>query len=279
MTATVAIFPASGTSQLPNRLMADEPRFTLLGVVLAFALIPVFAAMAVETRTYQDMNVWMKPAKFMISLSLYTLNLALFARFLPAGMTARRRYRAYSTFVVLCILAEMIWIGGAAAMGVGSHFNRSTPELALIYTLMGVIAISLTTASLVFGIAILRNRASGLAPGLRLSIGLGLVLTFVLTVPVAMTMAMGTGHLVGTPQTGAMLPVMGWSREVGDLRIAHFFATHAMQLLPLFGLLTLALPRHLAVPAVWTAAAGYAALVIATFVQALAGQPFLQWMG
>lgn len=279
MTATVATFSASGMSQLPNRLMADEPRFTLLGVVLAFALIPVFAAMAVDMRTYQDMNVWIKPAKFMISLSLYMLNLALFARFLPAGMTARRSYRAYSTFVVLCILIEMIWIGGAAAMGVGSHFNRSTPELAFIYTLMGVVAISLTTASLVYGIAILRNRASTLATGLRLSIGLGLVLTFVLTVPVAMTMAMGSGHLVGVPQTGAMLPVMGWSRDVGDLRIAHFFATHAMQVLPAFGILTLALPRRLAVPAVWVAATGYVALVIVTFMQALAGQPFLPWMG
>lgn len=278
MTATLATSPASGGSQLPNRLMTDEPRFTLLGIVLAFALIPVFAAMAVETRTYQDMNVWMKPAKFMISLSLYMLNLALFARFLPAGMTARRSYRVYSTFVVLCILIEMIWIGGAAAMGVGSHFNRSTPELALIYTLMGVVAISLTTASLVYGIAILRNRASTLAPGLQLSIGLGLVLTFVLTVPVAMTMAMGSGHLVGTPQTGAMLPVMGWSREVGDLRIAHFFATHAMQVLPLFGLLTLALSRRLVVTAVWIAAIGYVALVAATFVQALSGQPFLPWI-
>ena len=278
MTATLATSPAFGASQLPNRLMTDEPRFTLLGIVLAFALIPVFAAMAVETRTYQDMNVWMKPAKFMISLSLYMLNLALFARFLPAGMTARRSYRAYSTFVVLCILIEMIWIGGAAAMGVGSHFNRSTPELALIYTLMGVVAISLTTASLVYGIAILRNRASALAPGLRLSIGLGLVLTFVLTVPVAMTMAMGSGHLVGAPQTGAMLPVMGWSREVGDLRIAHFFATHAMQVLPLFGLLTLALSRRLAVITVWIAAIGYVGLVAATFVQALSGQPFLPWI-
>lgn len=279
MTATLATFPASSASQLPNRLMADEPRFTLLAVVLAFALIPVFAAMAVETRLYQDVNVWVKPAKFMISLSIYLLSLALFARSLPAGMTARRSYRAYSTFIVLCILIEMIWIGGAAAMGVGSHFNRSTPELALIYTLMGVVAISLTSVSLVYGIAILRNRASALAPSLRLSIGLGLVLTFVLTVPVAMTMAMGTGHLAGTPQTGAMLPIMGWSREVGDLRIAHFFATHAMQALPVFGLLTLALPRRFAVTAVWAAAAGYVALVIATFLQALAGQPFLPGIG
>ncbi len=278
MTATLATLPASSAAGLPQRLMADEPRFTLLGLVLALALIPVFAAMTVETRTYLDVNVWVKPAKFLISLSLYTLTLALFARFLAPGMTRRHSYRAFSTLVVVCILAELVWIGWAAATGTGSHFNRSTPELAVIYTLTGVIAITLTSASLVYGVAILRHRASALAPALRLSIGLGLVLTFVLTVTVALTMAMGDGHLVGTPQTGAMLPVMGWSREVGDLRVAHFFATHAMQALPLFGLMTLALPGRLAVTAVGLAAIGYVALVLATFVQALSGQPFLPWI-
>ena len=31
------------------------------------------------------------------------------------------------------------------------------------------------------------------------------------------------------------IQLLGWSREVGDLRIPHFIATHMMQLLPLLG--------------------------------------------
>lgn len=275
MTMTHA--PAAPARALLPRLMADEPRFTLLGLVFGLALIPVIAAMAIETRTYQDVNLWVKPAKFLVSLSLYVLNLALFARLLPPGMTARRSYRAFSWIVVLSILAEMAWVGGAAANGVGSHFNVATPAMALIYSLMGVLAVTLTSASLVYGIAILRHRAAPVAPPLRLAVGLGLVLTFALTVPVAGYMASGTGHFVGTPQTGALLPVLGWSREVGDLRAAHFLATHAMQAVPVLGLAALALGG--ATRAVWTIAAGYTALTLATFAQALAGQPFLPWLG
>ena len=62
------------------------------------------------------------------------------------------------------------------------------------------------------------------------------MLTFVLTVPIAGTLAQMPGHFVGTPVTGAAVPVFGWSREVGDLRTAHFLATHAMHFLPLAGL-------------------------------------------
>jgi hypothetical protein len=278
MTMTHDTPAAPARAPLLPRLMADEPRFTLLGLVLGLALIPVLAAMAIETRTYQDVNLWVKPAKFLASLSLYTLNLALFARLLPPGMTARPSYRAFSWAVVLCILAEMAWIGGAAAHGVGSHFNRATPAMDVIYSLMGLFAVTLTSASLVYGIAILRHRAAPVAPPLRLAVGLGLVLTFVLTVPVAMTMASGSGHFVGTPGTGALLPVLGWSREVGDLRVAHFLATHAMQVVPLVALAALALGRG-ATRAVWAIAAAYTALTIATFAQALAGQPFLPWLG
>lgn len=276
MTATAAP-PDRPRDPLLSPLMADEPRFTLLGLVLALALIPAFAAMAIDARTYQDVNVWVKPAKFLASLSLYMLNLALFARLLPPGMTARRSYRAFAWIVVFCILAEMAWIGGAAANGVGSHFNISTPAMDLIYSLMGLFAVTLTSASLVYGVAILRHRAAPVAPPLRLAIGLGLVLTFVLTVPVAGYMASAPGHFVGTPETGALLPVLGWSREVGDLRVAHFLATHAMQAVPLLALAALALGG--ARGAVWAVAAGYTALTLATFVQALAGQPFLPRLG
>lgn len=277
MTATA--FPSRRPAPPLARMTEDEPRLALLGILLALALVPVLAAMALDTRTWQGVNVWVKPAKFLASLALFTLNLALFARLLPPGMTARRSYRAFSVVVVLCILAEMAWIGGTAAMGTGSHFNRATPALAALYPIMGLVAITLTSASLVYGVAIWRNRAAPLAPALRLSIALGLVLTFVLTVPVAGYMASTPGHLVGTPATGARLPVTGWSREVGDLRVAHFLATHAMQVLPLLGLGALALPARAAGPAVWAAAGLYVALVLATFAQALAGQPFLPRLG
>jgi hypothetical protein len=108
-------------------------------------------------------------------------------------------------------------------------------------------------------------------------VALGLGLTFVLTVPVAGYMSSAPGHFVGTPADwDAGLPLMGWSRSVGDLRVAHFRATHALHGIPLAGLIAvLTLPEATARRVVLLASGLYAALVVATFVQALAGRAFL----
>lgn len=120
------------------------------------------------------------------------------------------------------------------------------------------------------------NSSTALDPALRLSLALGLILTFVLTVVVASTMSPMPGHRIGTPLTGAALPVMGWSGEVGDLRVAHFLSTHAMHFIPFHGIIALALTSVTTKSAlVWTGAAGFTLLVSFTFMQALQGMPLI----
>ena len=257
-------------------LFDAEPLFAASGLLIGLSLAPTLAAMALDHRQFLGENVWLKPVKFQIALTLYLLTLAFFARWLPAGMTARLSYRIYSGLVIFAIVAELIWISGAAMYGTASHFNVTNPLLQGIYGLMGLLAVLLTSATLVHGIAIWRNPRTGLDPALHLSIALGLVLTFILTLVVAGTLASLPGHLVGTPLTGATVPIIGWSREVGDLRAPHFFATHAMHAVPVAGWLAVALlPPRVASPAVWGFAVLFTALVAASFAGALAGLPLI----
>lgn len=192
-------------------------------------------------------------------------------------MRAAWWFRVYVGIVAFAILAELSWIGGAAALGTASHFNVTSPLWSALYGLMGLFAVILTSPALVFGIAIWRNRATGLPGALHLSVALGLILTFGLTVVVASAMASGSGHLVGLPAPGDTgLPILGWSRSAGDLRVPHFLATHALHGLPLVGLAAaLLLSDRPARAVVLLAALGYTALVMATFARAMAGLPLI----
>lgn len=232
---------------LAVELFRREPRFAGTALVLLVLTLPLLVAQGLDDRLLLGVNVWTKPIKFAAALTVYLGTLAWFAGWLPAGTTGRSWYRPFSMLVVACIGAEMVWLVGAAAFGTASHFNNRVPFLTGIYRLMGVLAVILTSASLVYGLLIWRNASSGLDPAFQMSVAIGLVMTFVATVVVAGYMASGTSHFAGGNGTDAGgLAVLGWSRIGGDLRVPHFFATHAMHFIPLFGFLAAwALPERL----------------------------------
>lgn len=256
--------------------LRHEPLFAGAAVALALLTVPLGLALVLDGRTVGGELVWVKPMKFAVALTLYLGTLAWFATWLPERMRRSPWYRLHAAVVVVAIAAEMVWIVGAAAFGTTSHFNVATPMMATLYGIMGILAVTLTSASLVYGVAIGRNRAAPLPPAVRLSLALGLVSTFVLTLFVAGGMSSNTSHFVGLPQNGAALPILGWSREVGDLRVGHFFATHAMHAVPLAGLaLATAVPDRAARAGVLAAALAYAALTLGVTAQAWMGRPFV----
>lgn len=261
----------------PNRLWHDAPAFTGLALFIALSAAPVLAAAMLDTRQFLNAPIWQKPLQFHLALGTFIITLAFFARFLPHGLTTRR-WRIYAGIVCFCVVAELVWVGGAATFGTASHFNTDSVVMGTIYGLMGVFAVILTSPSLAMGVAIWRNPNTGLNPALHLSIVLGLILTFFLTLIAAGTMSSMPGHHIGTPTTYASLPILGWSREVGDLRVGHFFATHALHIIPLVGLLATRLSPSAGRAVVLAAAAAFAALVAFTMWQAFQGQPFLPFL-
>ena len=171
--------------------------------------------------------------------------------------------------------AEMAYIIIQAAQGEPSHFNMSTPFHAFMYSLMGFGASVLVGACAWMGARILWWR--GFADAWVVAAAVGLILTCVLGGGFGGYLGSQMGHWVGGTLSDANgLPLFNWSRDGGDLRVAHFFGMHAMQVLPVAAMLIPTRWAHTTRLIVVAALAClYTGLTTATFVQALAGTPFI----
>lgn len=253
-----------------------QTEFAFIGLLLGFSLLITLPALVVDERVLDGANVWIKTIKFQTALSVYFLTLVFFSRWIPPAVQATRKFRVYAMVVCLMTAAEILWIGGASAFAVKSHYNETGILMMLMYPLMGIFAVTLTTASFVMGWLVMRHGDSKSDPALRLSIGVGLMLTCVLTLVCAGTMSSLPSPLIGVHSTGSTVPIIGWASDAGDLRVSHFFATHTMHFVPAVGALTLLMKR-----ATWRkrivagTAIAYTAFVLTLFVQALSGIPFL----
>jgi len=258
-----------------------SPAATLLlaGIGVAVVLFPPsLIALAIDDRTLNGVTVWAKPIKFQLSLTVLMATLVLL---LPLIAPARRDGRAVrwsAAAVVAASTLEVLYITLQAARGVPSHFASETALERTLYGLMGMGAFTIVAGCFVIGLVVLRS-PDRIGEGFRLGGGLGLVLGAVLTLVTAFVLASGydgPGPWVGGTRSGADgLPLVGWSTTGGDLRVPHFFATHLMQALPIVGLLADRRWPSGARTAVVVAAATGTAVVVATFLQALAGRPFL----
>jgi hypothetical protein len=262
-----------------EKVRAAEPRFFATALLMLFLLAPTGFAAFADPRTFQDIDIWLKPMKFELALMFYLSTLAFFALFLPAATRAKNWYRPYTTAISVGAVLEMVWLCGAASLGAASHFNPTVVGQVL-YALTGVTAILITSASTVYAFHIARNAATGLSPAVKEALVLGLALVLPLTLITAGTMSqMGSHFIGGTPSDAGGFPLMGWSRDGGDLRVAHFFATHALHFVPALGLLAATiLGSERRAPARLIAAA-YAGFVLFLFVQALMGIPFFPALG
>lgn len=262
-----------------NRLLplgADEATRAWLAAgcfMLAVTLALAPAAM-LDARALEGVNVWTKPLKFSTSLALHFATLALLLQLVSPAARGGRMLVRFVRISVAAALFEIVYIVFQALRGRPSHFNFDTGFETGMYALMGIGATLLVVAPFVLGLVLLRQR-DGDRSGLKLGAVLGLLAAPVLTFLVTAYMS-GVVYSrwvgVASPDAAGM-PVLGWSREVGDLRPSHFVALHAVQVLPFVGWLgDRFAPAH-ARAAVWTATALTAVATAALFIQALAGQP------
>ena len=270
--------PLSAIARIDAEGFRRQPLLWAAGLVMLAMMVPTYAALLLDDRVVNDVNVWLKPLKFEGSIALFLGTLAWFWAYLPERSRKGRLLNGFAVISVALLYFEIAYIVLQSARGVGSHFNTTTPLEGLMFSLMGAAALIFTAFPAALGVAIARSPGQGLAPAFRLSVVLGLVLTFVLGAGAGIAIGVNGGHWVDAPPTDlGGLPVFGWTRQGGDLRVGHFLGIHAMQILPLLGLAVARTPRGMAI--VWAGTAAFVVLTVATLVQALAGQPFLGFIG
>jgi hypothetical protein len=273
-----------------QRLWKASAPLTATGLVMLAVFAASLIAMAIDHSTILGAPTWLKPAKFAISTAIYAFTLTWIFTFLPER---RRLTSRIGWITAVVVVFEVAVIDLQAARGVTSHFNVGTPLDAVLFGTMGLAILVAWAAAIALTVALFRHPFTDKAFGWALR--LGMLLTVIgqatgglMTNPTkaqveaarVSRMTVGGAHTVGAPDGGPGLPVTGWSREHGDLRVPHFVGMHAVQLLPAVAWLLMPIASaDTRRRAVLAAAAVYTALFAILLVQALNGHPLVPMMG
>ena len=271
---TALAFPAPMV-RLPilSELLERQRPLALYGLAVLLLALPLLALQAVDPRTLHGVSVWMKPAKFLVSVGVFALTAAWFWGYVRPERRNSRTMRWTARTLIAAASFELLYIGLQAARGLDSHFNFSSAFHIAMYALMGVAALILTATTLPLAWEIARRPRAGLSRDFRAALVAGLVLTFLLGAGLGGYMSQMPGHSVGAE--GGRVLFFGWNRSGGDLRIAHFLGIHSEQAIPLLAVLVAGWSARARWAALGAGTAAYVALTLAVFAQAVAGRPLL----
>jgi hypothetical protein len=254
-------------------LYRREPVLAAVAAISAMLMVPSFIGLLADTRTFNGINVWIKPLKFQSSVAIFLATFALFWPLLDSADRNRKAIRFAVWFVSIVSLAEILYVTYRASLAEASHFNHATLRDEIYYALMGLGIVSTSILSGWIGWRILRARDRVANPDLRFAIGVGLVAGLILGSLTGVYMSQQSGHWVGGVANDAGGSFFfGWSRTGGDLRVAHFVGLHAMQGIPLIGWLASRYAPNNVRPIVLTSTAIWTLVTIVTFVQAVMGR-------
>ena len=270
---------------LLDGLWRASPPLTAVGLLMVVVAGASVVGMLVDHRVITGAPAWLKPFKFAVSTAVYSLTLAWIFGWLPDWPRARRVV-GWTTAIVFVL--EVAIIDAQAWRGTTSHFNVSTPLNATLFAIMGAAILLQTLVSVTVAVALWRQRFTDRVLGWALRLGMTLTIVGAMTGPLmtrpttaqladaraGARMTTAGAHSVGGVDGGPGIPVTGWSREHGDLRVAHFIGLHAIQSLALIavGLRWWRRPEAVRVSAMLAAAASYASLFGLLLWQALSGQ-------
>jgi len=200
-----------------------------VGLYMFILFVLLFIPFSIDNRQILGINPWIKPMKFCLSIGIYVWTIAWFLDYLKAY---KRWKISISILIAFSMAIEMLVILIQAGRGETSHFNISSALNAALFSSMGIM-IAISTLATVAVLYLFFIKPTSLDRVYLNSIRVGLAI-FLLASYVGGIMIGNMAHSVGVEDGGPGLPFLNWSQEGGDLRAAHFFGLHAIQIFPLF---------------------------------------------
>ncbi|WP_299213671.1 hypothetical protein [uncultured Dokdonia sp.] len=248
----------------------------LYGIVIIHLLMAVgcVIGLMVDDRTLLGINVWIKPLKFTISGAIYIFTFGYLITLYPFSTRKKNIINNINSFALLFEISIILY---QAARGVQSHYNMSSAFDALLFMAMGIL-IGINVVIMVFFIfETIRLKLRTPRP-IQWAILMGWII-MVVGSWIGGQMISQVAHNVGVADGGAGLPLLNWSTIAGDLRVAHFFGLHSIQIIPLFAVWVSKkwnIPTRNQVIVVVIFGILFASFIGFTFYQAKQGMPLIK---
>ena len=203
----------------------------LFAIVLIHLLgaICCWVAFFIDDRTLFGLNVWIKPLKFFISGAIYIFTVGFLITLYPFS---KRKKNLINNITSWSLLLEIGIVVYQASQGVSSHYNQSTLFDGLLFAAMGILIGVNVFIMILFIIETIRLKLKT-TKAIQFAILLGWIV-IVTSSWIGSQMISQMSHNVGVADGGSGIPFLNWSTIGGDLRIAHFFGLHGLQIIPLF---------------------------------------------
>lgn len=238
----------------------------IYGCICIIATVLCFILSKYNSVEVSGINAWIKPLKFFLSIAIFAFTMAVYVSFL----SNQKQVNRYVWSFIICFSIEVLLITFQASRGKKSHFNAETPLDNMIYAFMGIAIFAIVIHTFYITTLFFTQKEFSIAP----EIVLGIQLSFIMMIVFALegfVMIPFYSHSIGGKDNSTGFPIINWSKNFGDLRVAHFFGIHALQIIPLFSHLFAKTKKEVII-----IGSLYFVFVTFTLIQALQGKPLIK---